>query len=123
LAISEFCMRCLAKDPADRFASPTELRTAAIRLRRPFWRNLDLSLYLGRWQFRLTLAASCTVLLFAAIGLWSMIHSQPMRRVVALPVSPQQHDAETPLEPPAQQHVETIQAPAPRFALSEPELK
>ncbi|HND54432.1 MAG TPA: protein kinase, partial [Pirellulaceae bacterium] len=62
-AIADICMRCLAKEPAGRFASARELHERLSKHRRGAWKGLDFVLKLGRFKFRLALGMSAAVLL------------------------------------------------------------
>jgi hypothetical protein len=77
-AVNDVCMRCLARDPADRFASATELAEAVRRCRRG-WRGLDLTFRLGRYRFQLAIGATVALLLLVAVPL-ALWNEQTARR-------------------------------------------
>jgi hypothetical protein len=89
-AVNDVCVRCLAKDPADRFASAAELAEAVRGCRpRRGWRGLDLVFGLGRFKFRLAIGATVALILLLLTPLAFWPGRAPRRQdVVALKTEP-----------------------------------
>ena len=94
-AIADICMRCLAKEPAGRFASARELHERLSKHRRGAWKGLDFVLKLGRFKFRFALGMSAAALLVivSAEAVRRQIGNQGRSNVVAFNSSPVAPDA------------------------------
>jgi hypothetical protein len=70
-SVNDLCMRCLARDPADRFASAGDLVRAIQRCQRlRFWTGQALAERWGRRNFLLAAGATAALLVLVPLAVW-----------------------------------------------------
>ncbi len=85
-SLSELCMRCLAEDAEDRFATAKELREAleeSLQTSKRRWRGLSFGFRFGKRQFRFQLATFASMVLVVAMlsrtGMIAPTTNEPVR--------------------------------------------
>jgi hypothetical protein len=114
-SVNALCLRCLAREPADRFSSAAELAGAARRCRSG-WTGFDFLVRLGPFKLRLAIAVAAALLLLAPLTLWKMRPPGDAERYAVVV----RHEGEPVAQPPAPaQRDDGAEAPRLKTAVQE----